>query len=707
LFFFCFVFRSEINIIRKKSAILSGVLALLDSSVSVANLLSVITLLLTGQHITPVNIFMLLAFMDIARIATCRYFPSALLQTNDAYASLGRIEDFLLLENIPAISRGRSRGDTSNTESSSAKVTNGLSDREKKEEVLNSQKAKTEEKPGALCVSSLTHRPRKREDKFTLQDIEFFTTSQSLTVITGPVGSGKSTLLSTIAGEITDVSGTITFQGSLVYVPQTAWIFSGTIRENILFGQPYDQPKYTRVIEACALTEDMQRFPDYDQTVVGERGEVLSGGQKARVSLARAVYTDADIYLLDDPLSAVDLKVGQHIYERCINGLLGDKTRLLTSHQEQHMKEADQVIVLQTGRMLEKGSFKELQEKGILNTTVEPLYQTFKNDSRVTNSVPRETETMVPPPNEARGLEISQEDRSIGVVSSKLYWNYFRSGVHWSVICAVICLCFLTQGKSQYCNKSFVRKTIVRSFTSCICYRILQDGQRLFYFIVICSILVNLFRLFPFSAMIVAPDVWLSSLTKKLPEDQKNNTNLTIYACLVGASVIFAVIRAYAFLLVSLRCSERLHDKMVLAILQAPVHFFDSNPVGRILNRFSKDVGCLDELLPKTFLVSIQRVLLVFASIIIPTVTNPWLLFLVVPLIVLVFHISKYYLKTSRELKRLESICRSPVFSHFSETLNGLDTIRTRNRQKDFVDQFYRCDSVVLKIFSDILPPPG
>ena len=188
----------------------------------------------------------------------------------------------------------------------------------------------------------------------------------------------------------------------------------------------------------------------------------------------------------------------------------------------------------------------------------------------------------------------------------------------------------------------------------------------------------------------VAPDVWLSALTKKLPEDQKDHTNLSIYACLVSASLIFAVIRAYGFLLVSLRCSERLHDKMVLAILQAPVLFFDSNPVGRILNRFSKDVGCLDELLPKTFLGSIQRVLLMFASIIIPTVTNPWLLFPVVPLILLILYISKYYLKTSRELKRLESICRSPVFSHFSETLNGVDTIRTRRKQRDFVDQFCR-----------------
>ena len=137
--------------------------------------------------------------------------------------------------------------------------------------------------------------------------------------------SGKSTLLSAIAGEICEVSGTITFQGSFVYLPQTPWIFSGTIRENILFGQPHDETKYTRVIEACALTEDIHRFPDYDQTVVGERGEVLSGGQQARVSLARAVYADADLYLLDDPLSAVDFKVGQHIFETCIKDLLGDK----------------------------------------------------------------------------------------------------------------------------------------------------------------------------------------------------------------------------------------------------------------------------------------------------------------------------------------------------------------------------------------------
>ena len=192
------------------------------------------------------------------------------------------------------------------------------------------------------------------------------------------------------------------------------------------------------------------------------------------------------------------------------------------------------------------------------------------------------------------------------------------------------------------------------------------------------------------SAIIAAPDIWLSFLTKKTPDDQRDRTNLTIYGCLVGACFLFAIVRAYGFLQVSLRCAERLHDKVVVAILQAPVLFFDSNPTGRILNRFSNDIGCVDELLPKTFLGAVQMLLLMFTSIVISISTNLWLLFAVVPLTGLAVYISKYYLKTSRELKRLESICRSPVFSHISETLIGLDTIRTRGKQKHFVDEFCR-----------------
>ncbi|PFX23000.1 Multidrug resistance-associated protein 4 [Stylophora pistillata] len=484
-----------------------------------------------------------------------------------------------------------------------------------------------------------------------VSDINFVAPSKSLTVITGPVGSGKSTLLSAIAGEISDTSGTIFYRGNVIYLPQTAWVFSGTIKENILFGQPYEEFRYERIIDVCALKEDFQRLPDGDQTVVGEHGEVLSGGQQARVSLARAVYADGDFYLLDDPLSAVDFKVGQHIFNKCIKNLLADKIVLLTSHQQQHMENADDVIVLYKGRVLEKGRFVELHEKGVISATVDPLYkatlkdktessETFALEDTEKHGDEEKCQKIHPLPNEARSLEIAKEDRTIGVVTSKLYWDYFRSGAHPLMITGMVVLILITQ------------------------------------------------------AVIVAPDLWLSFLARLVQEDQKNKTFLSVFACLVGACFIFTIIRAYGFLLLSLKCAERLHDKMVVAILQAPVLFFDSNPVGRILNRFSNDIGCVDELLPKTFLWAIQVLLLISFQILVIVATNFWLVFIVVPISMLVFFLSNYYLKTARELKRLESISRSPVFAHFSETLVGLDTIRTRGRQTDFVDALYRYQDV-------------
>ena len=431
-----------------------------------ATLVSIITLVLSGQPLTPVNAFMLLAFLNMLRLAICFYLAYGFLEIHDAYVSLGRIQDFLLSENLfsidqPSISTAQCTQDTDKTP---------LKDPETRK---------------TLCVSHLAYKELQRKDEFILQDIGFTTTSGSLTVVTGPVGSGKSTLLSAIAGEISDVSGTITCPETLVYVPQVAWVFSGTLRENILFGQPYDEHRYTRIIKACALMEDIQQFPNGDQTAVGERGVVLSGGQRARVSLARAVYVDADLYLLDDPLSAVDVKVGRQIFERCIKDLLGSKTRLLITHQEQHMKEAHQVIVLYKGRVLGKGKFTELQQKGILNQTVDPLYQKVLEDNNSGNSAVEENkgkgERMVAsPPSDAKGLDISEEDRTIGVVSTKLYWNYFESGVPASVIIALICFCLITQGKLwQSCSDIKVSSTLVpKVFPDCLLFANGRGGKK-------------------------------------------------------------------------------------------------------------------------------------------------------------------------------------------------------------------------------------
>lgn len=195
---------------------------------------------------------------------------------------------------------------------------------------------------------------------------------------------------------------------------------------------------------------------------------------------------------------------------------------------------------------------------------------------------------------------------------------------------------------------------------------------------------------FDFVGLTIFPDLWLSFLTTLPREKQTKWTNFGIYAGCVALAILATTVRAYLFFVAVLRSSEKLHNNMATAILKAPVLFFDSNPTGRILNRFSKDIGCLDEVLPQTFLFAIQMVLFVLTAALLPLVANAWLAAVVVPIILLYVYIARYFMRTSRELKRLESVARSPVLSQISETLDGLDTIRSRGRQQEFAEQLYR-----------------
>ena len=401
-----------------------------------ATMLTIITLSLTGHPLTPANVFILLSFINLLRQNFCINVAYGLLQSYDAYVSLSRIQDFLLLDNLTSTTITRKR----------------LEDNENWQDPHKS--TKLEQDLVLLVESSMLHE-KDKDDGFGSQNVA--TKKGSLIVITGPVGSGKSTLLSTIAGEGTTKNISITCRGSTIYVPQTPWLFSGTVRDNILFGEPYEESKYARIIEACALADDIQQFPDGDKAVVGERGAALSGGQRARVSLARAVYADADLYLLDDPLSALDSKVGLHIFTKCIKGLLGQKTRLIASHHEQLMREADDIIVLYKGEILGKGRFDELKAKGLLNTTVDPLYketkesdESFGEQGEEKDEISDTSNQTIHNINKCKALRLSEEDRAIGVVSTKLYWNYFRSGAPFPVIIAGICFCLIAQGNQRF-----------------------------------------------------------------------------------------------------------------------------------------------------------------------------------------------------------------------------------------------------------------
>ena len=291
----------------------------------------------------------------------------------------------------------------------------------------------------ALVVSNLNYEMNPGERKKILYDISFVTPRQGLTVVCGRVGSGKSTLLSAIAGEVNLSTGSVRYPGNLAYVTQVPWVFSGTIKENILFSEDYDLDRYSTVVEACALEEDIELFPDKYETIVGERGVVLSGGQKARASLARAVYSCADVYVLDDPLSAVDQNVSDEIFKKCICGLLGDKIRILGSHHSRCLEEADEIIVLGNGRVLERkrpqfGEGKCVDD-GLTNTS------TVEHQTK-SNPLAEQSSACV-----RKGLELREEDREIGSVSFLLYWDYFTSGMHPYFFVALIGLFILTQGK--------------------------------------------------------------------------------------------------------------------------------------------------------------------------------------------------------------------------------------------------------------------
>ena len=471
----CIVFlflhsRDEIWLLLKKSALLSILESFPFSTSAMAAFLAILTFVFTGQVLSPSMVFVTLSFINLLRVNLSTRLANAFPLVFELFVSLRRIERFLLLENMPL-------DQLEYNQASSGKESILKPEGNTFPQVLDRKLAPTVDKcisknqdtvhlpyndgninsfklPGKvnmhLSVSSLSCKLKEDENggKYLLRDVSFEATDKGLTVITGHVGSGKSTLLAAIAGEIIKSTGTVSCPGTIAYVPQTAWVFPGTLRENILFGEAYDEKKYTEVVQACALKEDINRFPNGDLSFVGEHGVVLSGGQRARVNLARAVYADAGVYLLDDPLSAVDAKVGEHIFEQCICRLLKEKIVILATYAEKNMKAAEQVVILHKGSVQGKGSFHELQNEG--KAIIDPSATASQEQTRMPQArVESETaqsyygsfdDSFV------EDLEISEEDKATGNISSALYWDYFRAGMHPIAMITVAILFLASQG---------------------------------------------------------------------------------------------------------------------------------------------------------------------------------------------------------------------------------------------------------------------
>ena len=297
----------------------------------------------------------------------------------------------------------------------------------------------------AMCCSW----DKENNDVTVLNDVTLSIHQNALITVIGPVGCGKSSLLMAMLGELPPTDGKLQRSGTIAYAAQEPWVFSDTLRNNILFGRPFDQHRYETVLEVCDLKKDIAVFPNGDLTLIGQRGVTLSGGQRARVCLARAVYPEADIYLLDDPLSAVDATVAKNIFEKCIINLLSGKLRVLVTHQVQFLKSADHIVVLNQGIITSQGSYPQLRKSGALTSTLE-LEIEAKGQEVVKGVSIRDGEEISPHlDDEGTAIDTvqSEEHRASGSVTYKMYWNYFRAGLPSVLVVGLILIYVLGQGE--------------------------------------------------------------------------------------------------------------------------------------------------------------------------------------------------------------------------------------------------------------------
>ena len=482
------------SLIRLRGIIVAMLVVLFFTTVPIAVLISVTTLVLTGTYLSSATVFTLFLGFVTLRTTFCYNLSMALHDVLDTKVATDRMQTFL--DHDVPMTEGTEDHDNTEKRTESLSLTNpiyeGLSEQFLEQArvpfIATDQISGSSSKEPFLSISDISCRWNQDNLTETLREITLSVSSGSMVAITGPVGCGKSSLLTAILGELPLCAGDISYHGKLAYVPQIPWVFSGTIRENILFGLPFNKEMFRHAVDMCGLTKDLAVFTNGDLTEIGQRGVTLSGGQKARVGLARAVYSDADIYLLDDPLSAVDIKVGRRLFEACIVGHLSGRIRLLVTHQLQYLKHLDHIAVMENGSIVHQGGYTDLKDKGILSgiselsesepgsrksapldnvndaAAISKLPVSFvkrterKDNDAFEDDLPKTTKneneekdcnTSLPESDHGPVLDLMEEEerKTAGTVTWRLYWNYFRAGLPVPMIMILVILLILAQGK--------------------------------------------------------------------------------------------------------------------------------------------------------------------------------------------------------------------------------------------------------------------
>ncbi|KAG8877682.1 hypothetical protein FRB98_006588 [Tulasnella sp. 332] len=643
-----FVLRtSELKQVRVGMLALSGLISAVGVTPIVASILSFITYSLTGHPLNPAIIFTSLQFFNIIRIPLIM-IPMTMGSTADAIVAIRRIEPFLMAEELAepytldpmaefaVVAHGDFTWDSGfkdeTEEKGEEKELNGDSGgpTEKK------QKNKNKGKDTALLEEKTAAEPLQAP--FELKDVKFSVPRGAFVTIVGQIGSGKSSLLQALLGEMPRTRGHTTFSGPVSYLPQVPWILNTTLRENILFGEEFDQTRYNGVLSACQLLPDIAILPFGDMTEIGERGVSLSGGTKARVSLARAAYSYTDIVILDDTLSAVDAHVGKSILDQCLlNGPLSKRTRVMVTHAMQVIPYSDYVYLMDNGKIIEHGAYENLvSQEGPFCQLIESVTndRSRKARSSKATAIDKSDKTMdsVKAEEENAGM-MQEEERNTGAVAFVVYQNYLRSagGLIWAPV--ILALLTLTEAA---------------------------------------NVSTNLFL-----------GYWTGQTISGFTQGQY----MAVYAGIGTAQALFSFIAAAAISLAGLQAGLAMFAQAFWSVMHSPVSFFDTSPLGRIVSRLSTDIDTLDTQMMLPFYQFFTTGYNVIGTIFLVFYTSPLLGIVFVPLGIAYYLVSVFYRRSSVETKRLESNLRSRLFTAYTEALTGLATIRASHRQGSFIEK--------------------
>uniref|UniRef100_A0A4Y0ASG4 ABC-type glutathione-S-conjugate transporter n=2 Tax=Anopheles funestus TaxID=62324 RepID=A0A4Y0ASG4_ANOFN len=525
-------------------------------------------------------------------------------------------------------------------------------------------------------------------EETTLKNINVRVEKNQIVAVVGTVGSGKSSLLSAFLGEMDKVSGRVNTLGRIAYVSQQAWIQNATLKDNILFGKPMDQRRYNRVIEACALKPDIEMLPGGDMTEIGEKGINLSGGQKQRVSLARAVYNDADVYFLDDPLSAVDSHVGKHIFEQVIGptGLLALKTRVLVTHGITYLPNTDKIYVLREGEVSESGTYQELMDKkGAFAEFLIQHLQEVSEEEEDLDEIKQQLENSVGAEELLNQLNRTNSKRSRSESTSETGSVKDISRQN-STTDSSSSLRRRTSEKAPEVTKTKLIEQ-EKSETGSVKWEVYKHYLKsIGLTLSVATVILNMI----FQGFSIGSNLWLSRWSTD--ESAENDTSvrdmyLGVYGAFGAGQVLANFIASLTFALGALYAAKEMHELLLRYVLRWPMSLFDTTPLGRVLNRFSKDVDTVDNTLPQLIRSFLAQVFAVVATLVVISISTPIFAAVIVPIGILYYAVQRFYVATSRQLKRLESVSRSPIYSHFGETIQGVQTIRAYSVQDRFITE--------------------